>query len=118
MKRILIVDDRRNALLKGWLQMTKKILVTSSRNDIWCDVNGNVLETTSTEHLIFKQFNFEECDAFWGNSKRQDVYNILDLGGIKTDGTCFSPNYGARNDMLIKCPKWLTINLVIGKGER
>jgi hypothetical protein len=100
------VDENRN-----------KVMVASSLGDIWCDFNGNVLETTNTDHFKYKQFNFAECDVFWGNTKRQSVYNILDLSGVHSDGTCFAPDYGARNDMLLKCPKWLTLNIKFGKGE-
>lgn len=96
---------------------SQRILVTSSHGDIWCDFNGNVNECTNTEHFDYRQFNFDECDAFWGNTKRQDVYDILDLGGVKSNGTCFAPNYEGRNQMIIKCPHWLTFDIKFGKGE-
>jgi hypothetical protein len=105
--------------------------------DMYCDGNGVVVNIIgayepkegeeSNYVLNIKQFNFTECQAYWG--EHYDSFDILDLGGINKDGTTFSPDYGWRKMIAInqisesKAPKVLksiqyaTTRLESLKGE-
>lgn len=81
--------------------MEDLIHVASSCGDIYCDQNGFVKEIIDAYEpkegeepnyiLNIAQFNFTECDAFWGEV--QEAYDILDLSGVNKDGTTFAPDY-------------------------
>jgi len=75
--------------------MKNLIHVCSSNADIYCDENGFVREMIDLggieEVKNISQFNFTECDAYWG--EKLEAYDILDLGGVYIDGTTFSPDY-------------------------
>lgn len=107
------------------LEEDYNIYVTSSHGQFTVDTNGKVLDwspnSDDTKHIAelakINQFNLAECDAFWGWTDHQRVYDILDLGGSRSDGTCFAPCYEARNDMMINKPAWLSIETKFGKGQ-
>ena len=71
------------------------IHVCSSCADIYCDENGVVVELIDLGGIEdvenIHQFNFSECDAYWGEAL--GAYDILDLGGVNKDGTTFAPSY-------------------------
>jgi hypothetical protein len=71
------------------------IHVCSSHGDIYCNSNGLVKEIIGAEEDSYindiLQFNFTECDAYWGETL--EAYDILDLSGVNKDGTTFAPDY-------------------------
>jgi len=75
--------------------MKNLIHVASSNAEIYCDENGFVKELIDLggikEVENISQFNFTECDAYWG--EKLEAYDILDLGGVHKDGTTFAPDY-------------------------
>lgn len=84
--------------------MENLIHVCSSMGEIYCDANGVVKEIVGAYVprqgeepnyiLNIEQFNFTECNAYWG--EYLESYDILDLGGVHKDGTTFAPEYGWR----------------------
>ena len=81
--------------------------VCSSMGELYCDANGVVVKIEGAYEpsegekpnyiLNIAQFNFTECEAYWG--EKMDAFDILDLGGVNHDGTTFAPDYDWRKQI-------------------